>query len=58
MSTYPLPELLHRWSLGQISAEQAIGHLVQNLLAITQRQTELEKRVRHREQLLNVKLTG
>jgi hypothetical protein len=55
MSTYPLPDLLHRWELGQLSSEQAIGHLLQNLLAQGQRLAEAEKRIRQLEQELNRK---
>ena len=43
MSTYPIPELMARWSKGEFTAEQATGHLLQNLLALHQRVNELEK---------------
>ena len=50
MSTYTLPDLLKHWQLGELTAEQAVGHLLQNLLAIAQRLTEAEKRLRQLEQ--------
>ena len=50
MSTYPAPDLLRLWSLGEVTPEQTIGHLVQHLVTITQRLTELEKRLRQLEQ--------
>ena len=50
MSTYPANELLRLWSLGEVSPEQTIGHLVQHLVALTQRLSELEKRLRQVEQ--------
>ena len=50
MSTYSLPDLLHQWSQGNMTAEQAIGHVLQNLLTVVQRLTDLEKRLRQLEQ--------
>ena len=50
MSTYPAPDLLRLWSLGEVTPEQTIGHLVQHLITITQRLTEVEKRLRQVEQ--------
>jgi hypothetical protein len=52
MSTYPLDELRHKWSLGQLTTEQIAGHLLQHLLAQGQRLAELEKRLRQLEQAL------
>ena len=52
MSTYPVDDLLHRWKLGELSAEQAIGHLLQHLLALTQQLADLERRLRQCEQRL------
>ena len=43
MSTYPLPELVQRWSQGQLTVEQLLGHLLQNLHALEQRVSQLEK---------------
>ena len=37
-STYSLPDLLHKWARGDITLEQAIGHLLQHLLALANRQ--------------------
>jgi len=50
MATYLLPDLIQRWAKGDLTADQAIGHLLQNLLALFNRQTELEKRLRALEQ--------
>ena len=50
MSTYPASDLLRLWSLGEVTPEQTIGHLVQHLVTITQRLTDLEKRLRQVEQ--------
>jgi len=43
MSTYSLPDLLHRWTQGDLTAEQAVGHVLQNLLTLAQRLNDLEK---------------
>ncbi len=43
MSTYSLPDLWHQWTQGNLTAEQAIGHVLQNQLTLAQRLTELEK---------------
>lgn len=56
MSTYPATDLLRLWSQGEITSDQAIGHLVQNLVAVSQRLTELEKRLRQAEQRLAAKM--
>lgn len=50
MSTYPVTELLQRWSIGTLTAEQTIGHLLQNLLTLSQRLAEVESRLRRLEQ--------
>ncbi len=50
MSTYSLPDLLQQWARGNLTADQAIGHLLQNLLTLAQRLTELENRLRQLEQ--------
>ncbi len=50
MSTYTLPDLIHQWAKGELTADQAIGHLLQNLLVLLNRQTEFEKRLRQLEQ--------
>jgi hypothetical protein len=49
-STYSLPDLLHKWAQGQLTAEQAIGHLIQHVLASDKRQADFEQRLRHLEQ--------
>jgi hypothetical protein len=50
MSTYNPSELLSKWSRGELTLEQAIGHLLQHLLAFAQRLLEIEKRLRQLEQ--------
>ena len=55
MSTYSLPELLQKWKLGELTVEQAFGYLLQNVLALLQRQTETEKRLQRIEQQLPLK---
>jgi len=50
MSTYSLPDLLHQWAQGNLTADQAVGHLIQNLLTLLHRLTDLEKRLRQLEQ--------
>jgi hypothetical protein len=55
MSTYSISDLLHRWSLGERSAEQAIGHLLQQMLTLTNQVAELERRQRQSEQRPNAK---
>jgi hypothetical protein len=52
MSTYAIPDLLHKWSLGELTTKQAIGQLLQHVLHLLQRLTEQEKRLRQLEQLL------
>ena len=43
MSTYSLSDLLHKWSRGELTAEQAIGQLIQQALLADQRLSEVEK---------------
>ena len=50
MSTYSLPDLLHQWAQGNLTADQAVGHVLQNLPLLLQRLTDLDKRVRQLEQ--------
>jgi hypothetical protein len=52
MSTYTLPELLHKWDRGDLTPEQIIGHLLQHHAALAQRLNEVEKRLRQLEQSL------
>jgi len=49
-STYPLDELLHRWKVGQLTPEQAIGHLLQHVAALSKQVAEQERRLRQCEQ--------
>ena len=55
MSTYSISELIQKWKLEELSAEQALGYLLQNCLTLLQRQSETEKRVQQLEQRLNAK---
>jgi len=55
MSTYSVPELLQKWTLGELTAEQALGYLLQNMSALLQRLTEAEKRIQQLEQRMNAK---
>ena len=50
MSTYPIDELLHRWKVGQLTPEQAIGHLLQHLETLSKQVAEHERRLRQYEQ--------
>jgi len=50
MSTYSIDELLHLWKVGRLSPEQAIGHLLQHIEALTKQQAEHERRLRQCEQ--------
>src|SRR4051794_10044356 len=45
MSTYSFVELLQQWKLGDLTAEQAMGFLLQNMVVWEQRQLTLEKRL-------------
>ena len=49
MSSYAITELLSLWAKGELTVEQAVGHLMQNHLALCQRQTEIEHRLRRLE---------
>ncbi len=55
MTTYSVPELLQRWTLGDLTAEQAMGYLLQNMPALLQRLTEAEQRIQQLEQRMNAK---
>ncbi|MEZ4736208.1 MAG: hypothetical protein R3E79_54675 [Caldilineaceae bacterium] len=55
MSTYSASELLRLWARQEVTAEQTIGHLLQNLLAVTQTLADLEKRLRQLEQQVAAK---
>lgn len=42
MATYPLRELLSRWQQGTLTVEQAIGQILQHLLALEKRHRQAE----------------
>jgi hypothetical protein len=50
MSTHPLPDFLLLWAKGELTSEQAIGHLLQHLYDFYQWRAEIEKRLRQLEQ--------
>jgi len=50
MSTYSIVTLLQLWKQNKITTEQATGHTLQHIAALTERQTDLEKRFRQLEQ--------
>lgn len=53
MTTYPIPELLSRWARGQITADQALGYMLQHLLDLSTRLAEAESRLRQLEQMMD-----
>ena len=55
MSTYPAPDLLRLWVLNEVTPEQTIGHLLQHLVALTQRLADLEKQLHRLEQQVAAK---
>ena len=55
MSMYTVVELLQKWKLGELTAEQALGYLLQNMPLLLQRLLEAEKRIQHLEQRMNAK---
>ena len=46
----PIDELMKRWRQGEITAEQAVGYMMQHLVALSQWRPEVEKRLRQLEQ--------
>lgn len=42
MSMYPVEELLKRWQLGTLTVEQAIGQILQHLLAMQKQSKEFK----------------
>lgn len=51
MSMYPIQELLSLWAQGKLGAEQAIGQLIQHILTLSNRLTQVEKRLQALERL-------
>jgi hypothetical protein len=43
MSTYSIPDLMRLWRKGELTAEQAIGHILQHLEEWYRWRMELEK---------------
>ena len=52
MSTYDLDDLLRRWERGDLTAEQALGYLLQNVMTLSARLTAAERAIRQLEQAL------
>ncbi len=46
MGTIPPPELLKQWQVSDLTAEMAIGHLIQNIVKLDERLTEMHKSAR------------
>ena len=49
MGTYSLDEIMKRWRKGELTADQAIGQILQLLQAISQRVGDLERRLEGRD---------
>ncbi len=45
MSTYPFDELMSKWSRGDITTEQAIGHMLQHINKLYEQIRELKQRL-------------
>lgn len=45
MGSYSPDVLIRKWSLGDLTVEQAIGQLIQMLLELTKRVQKLEERI-------------
>jgi hypothetical protein len=52
MSTYPVDDLLRRWGRGDLTPEQALGYLLQNVVLLADRLAEAERAIRKLEQAL------
>jgi hypothetical protein len=50
MATYTVEKLWQLWKQDQVTAEQAVGYLLQNVLVLEQQIQALEKRVKVLEQ--------
>ena len=49
MSTYSINTLLRLWKQNEVTAEQAVGYTIQHIAALTERVSDLEKRLRQLE---------
>lgn len=49
MSTYSITTLLRLWKQNELTAEQAVGHVIQHLLTLTEKMTATEKRLNQLE---------
>ena len=58
MASYPLPEVRRKWSKGELTPEQLLGHLLQHLLELTERLNEVEKPAALRARQLEQSLSG
>ena len=50
MSTHPIPELMQLWRKGELTAEQAVGYMMQHWVELVQWRAEVEKRLNQLEQ--------
>jgi len=49
MSAYPLEEVIHRWDVGKLTQEQAIGQSLLLLQGLQERLEEVERRLKEVE---------
>jgi hypothetical protein len=54
MSTYPVRELLQQWKNHNLDAEQAIGHILQHLVALYEQDEHTSHRLNTLTRLLPV----
>jgi len=50
LSTYPIEKLLQLWRLEEMTNEQAIGHLLQHVAALTAQGQALQQQVQRLQQ--------
>jgi hypothetical protein len=58
MSTYSIEQLLTRWKQEDMTAEQAVGHLLQHVALLYERLRMLEKRERDKGRADSGKVEG
>jgi hypothetical protein len=50
LSTYPVDDLLRRWERGDLTVEQAMGYLLQNVVMLSARLAEAGRAIRKLQQ--------
>jgi hypothetical protein len=50
LSTYPIEKLLQLWRLEELTSEQAIGHLLQHVAALTAQGQTLQQQLQRLQQ--------